>query len=176
MRGASVLRLNAHADCSGRCARTNRRDDQRNQRAAAQAYEDHGVDGVDGVDGPALPDIVEFSGVDESAHRSDGVTVLAGRDGGAADDPPPLATGIILVPASPAVEAATAEQKHNDDDDENSLHIRISPLTKALLVHTADQGAESIAHARAEAPIYFFRASRTASLTPPMAFCTLPSA
>ena len=122
MRGASVLRLNARADCSGRCARRNRRDDQRNQRAAAQAYEDHGVDGVDG---PALPDIVEFSGVDESAHRRDGVTVLAGRDGGAADDPAPLATGIILVPASPPVKAATAEQKHNDDDDEKSLHIRI---------------------------------------------------
>ena len=49
------------------------------------------------------------------------------------------ATGIILVPASPPVEAATAEQKHNDDDDENSLHIRISPLTKASLVHTGDQ-------------------------------------
>jgi hypothetical protein len=84
--------------------------------------------------------------------------------GGAADDPPPAATGIILVPASPPVEAATAEQKHNDDDDEKSLHVRISPLTKALLVHIADQGAE-FAHARAEAPIYFFKASCTASVT-----------
>ena len=87
-------------------------------------------------------------------------------DVGAADDPPPFATANILVPASPPVEAATAQQKHNDDDDEKSFHIRIPPLRKVLLVHAADQGAASIAGEIA----YFFKASRTVSLTSPMAF------